>query len=55
VKAQNQIWACREEGISLYFTQDAGPNLKLLFLEHETDTVKHFFPNMEMIIPFGEA
>lgn len=54
LKAQQQIWACREKGISLYFTQDAGPNLKLLFLEHDIDIIKQMFPNMEMITPFGE-
>jgi len=30
-----KIWNLRREGLLLYFTQDAGPNLKILFLEKD--------------------
>ena len=33
IAAINKVWQLREEGLPLYFTEDAGPNLKLLFLE----------------------
>jgi diphosphomevalonate decarboxylase len=33
--AMRIVWACRRDGLPVYFTMDAGPNLKLLF--HETD------------------
>jgi len=35
LKTIQKIWALRKEGISIYFTQDAGPNLKLLFLQKD--------------------
>lgn len=54
VLAMNTIWKLREEGLSLYFTQDAGPNLKLLFLEKELDAVRERFPTLDVVRPFGE-
>src|SRR3990167_1871124 len=47
-----QIWALRQAGLSLYFTQDAGPNLKLLFLESDRAVVKKAFPHVEILCPF---
>ena len=49
-----QIWALREQGLPLYFTQDAGPNLKLLFLESDLNTVKSAFKNtaLDIVQPF---
>lgn len=44
-----KIWALRQEGLPLYFTQDAGPNLKLLFLQDDQETVLKHFPKMEVI------
>lgn len=55
LKTQQQIWACRDNGLSLYFTQDAGPNIKLLFLADETEAVTQMFPNIDIIVPFGEV
>ncbi len=52
LKAKNQVWAARDAGLSLYFTQDAGPNLKLLFLENELEAVSALFPKMEILSPF---
>jgi diphosphomevalonate decarboxylase len=52
LKFQNQVWTARDAGLSLYFTQDAGPNLKLLFLEKELDAVMTLFPTMEIVSPF---
>jgi len=50
--AMQQVWQLRSEGLSLYFTQDAGPNLKLLFLQKDIDTVKSHFPQAEIVQPF---
>ncbi len=47
-----QIWQLRQEGLSIYFTQDAGPNLKLLFLENTEAEVVQAFPQIEIIQPF---
>lgn len=49
-----KIWQLRREhNIALYFTQDAGPNLKLLFLSKDRVRVKEFFPEIEIIEPFN--
>ena len=50
--ALHQIWACRKEGLQLFFTQDAGPNLKILFLKKDLETVKEFFPTLKVADPF---
>lgn len=48
-----KIWQLRlDYNIELYFTQDAGPNLKLLFLAENIPVIKEFFPAMEIIKPF---
>lgn len=52
VAAMHKIWALREEGLELYFTEDAGPNLKLLFLEKNKEIVKNHFPKVEIIKVF---
>lgn len=48
------IWKLRHQGLPLYFTQDAGPNLKLLFLKEHLHDVLTFFPEIEVIQPFLE-
>lgn len=48
-----KIWDLRQSGLELFFTQDAGPNLKLLFLSKDTATICKIFPEMEVISPFG--
>lgn len=48
----HHIWHLRSEGLPLFFTQDAGPNLKLLFLESIEDVVKEQFPRLDIIKPF---
>lgn len=51
---QHQIWHWRQNGKSIYFTQDAGPNLKLLFLERDQDWLQQQLPDMIIIEPFTE-
>jgi diphosphomevalonate decarboxylase len=48
-----KIWNLRKEGLFLYFTQDAGPNLKLLFQASDQTAVLSHFPLMEVIVPFA--
>lgn len=50
-----KIWHARANGLSLYFTQDAGPNIKLLFLDKDTDAVRELFPEVDMISPFVDT
>jgi diphosphomevalonate decarboxylase len=51
--AMKKIWQLRHEGLALFFTQDAGPNLKLIFLEKDADVVRSQFADMEIIKPFA--
>lgn len=50
--AQEKIWNLRQQGLKIYFTQDAGPNLKLLFLEKEQQEVHKHFPDLKIVAPF---
>lgn len=47
-----KIWQLRAEGLPVYFTQDAGPNLKLLFLKNNQETLTKIFPSLEVVQPF---
>lgn len=44
--AMQTIWSLRNEGCPLYFTQDAGPNLKLILEEKDEQVVKNHFPEL---------
>ena len=43
-----KIWQLRKDGIEIYFTQDAGANLILFFLEKLQKKILTLFPNMKM-------
>lgn len=47
-----RIQELRQHGLEIYFSQDAGPNLTLLFLEKDLADVKRNFPSLEVIRPF---
>lgn len=53
VSAMQQIWALRQQGVGVWFTMDAGPNLKLLFEKTDQRTVEAALPNLETLVPFG--
>jgi diphosphomevalonate decarboxylase len=44
------IRRAREEGLEVYFTMDAGPNIKMLFLQHTMPRIMELFPRA-MVIP----
>ena len=48
-----RIYALRAQGLSVYWTQDAGPNLKLLFLKKDEHMVRKAFPNLWVSYPFS--
>lgn len=50
--AMQQVWELRQQGTDVYFTQDAGPNLKLIFLKQDSSVIQRFFPSIEIIHPF---
>ncbi len=43
----------RADGVEVYATMDAGPNVKLLFLEQNRDEVQSAFPDLQVVQPFG--
>ncbi len=51
LEAMHKIWQLRREGIHVYFTQDAGPNLKLLFEESTAADLLRIFLDLRVIIP----
>ena len=53
VTAMKKIWKLRANGLNVYFTMDAGPNLKVLFLKKDTASVKKTFPKIQVVAPFG--
>ncbi len=55
IVAMQRVWALRERGSAVYFTMDAGPNIKLLFLRADEAAVKAAFPAVEVVAPFAKA
>lgn len=55
VEAMHKVWQLREQGIPVYFTMDAGPNLKLLFLKQNQSKIKETFKTMITITPFSRT
>jgi diphosphomevalonate decarboxylase len=55
VAVMRDIWDAREQGLRVYFTMDAGPNLKLLFLAEDEATVRKLFPGVDVVTPFAKA
>ena len=53
VAVMHRVWALREAGLPLFFTMDAGPNVKLLFQAADAAAVQEHFPGVELVTPFG--
>ena len=53
ITLMHKIWKLREQGLELYFTQDAGPNLKLLFLQTDEKKVREHFASVDVIPIFS--
>lgn len=51
--AMHKIWRLRHDGLMIFFTQDAGPNLKLIFLAKDLPAVKIHFPEVDVVKPFA--
>lgn len=52
-----KIWELRNAGgnrLPVFFTQDAGANLKLLFLKEHENIIATNFPTVEIIAPFAK-
>lgn len=55
IQAMHQVWQLRAQGTEVYFTMDAGPNLKLLFLEQDRQKLQASFPQLKVIQPFNNS
>jgi len=44
-----RIWKARGEGLGVFFTMDAGPNIKMLFLEEQEKDVCRLFPDLSLL------
>jgi diphosphomevalonate decarboxylase len=53
VAAMQKVWRLREQGLELYLTMDAGPNIKLLFQAADEAEVLAAFPLLQVVAPFG--
>lgn len=53
IAAMQQVWRARAEGLALYFTMDAGPNLKLLFREADRTTIEQQFDGLVTANPWA--
>jgi diphosphomevalonate decarboxylase len=49
--AMQTIWQLRKAGLPIYFTEDAGPNLKILTLQPYIQHINAHFPNLEWVLP----
>ncbi len=52
VAAMHEVWRAREAGIDVYFTMDAGPNIKLLFTDRDEEAVLTCFPALNIVDPW---
>jgi len=55
VAAMHRVWALRRQGLPVYFTMDAGPNLKLITENKNVRDIQKEFPDAEWVAPFGET
>lgn len=49
VQAMHTVWAARKDGIPVYFTMDAGPNVKLLFVDSDREEILRRFPGLHLV------
>ncbi|MEH6473370.1 MAG: diphosphomevalonate decarboxylase, partial [Halopseudomonas sp.] len=52
VAAMQTVWRLRQQGLALYLTMDAGPNIKLLFQANDEAEVMAAFPQLQVVAPF---
>lgn len=52
VKAMHAVWKLRDDGLPVFFTMDAGPNLKLIAEKQNIREIQAEFPDVEWVAPF---
>lgn len=54
LSVMQKIWRLRDAGTNVYFTMDAGPNIKLLFEKSNQVLLQTEFAEMDVIQPFSD-
>jgi diphosphomevalonate decarboxylase len=54
IQGMKKVWQARQNGFEIYFTMDAGPNLKLLAQKKDVETFKKIFPEVEWVAQIEE-
>lgn len=49
IEVLHRVWKTRKDGLEVYVTMDAGPNVKLLFLEKDRTALFEIFPEAHML------
>lgn len=47
------VWRARADGVPVWFTMDAGPNVKLLFESSADSAIRNLFPASTLVSPFS--
>lgn len=55
VQAMQHVWHLRSAGVPIFFTMDAGPNLKLIFEEKHTALIESEFADVRVEAPFAKS
>ena len=55
VETMRKVWAARAEGVGVWMTMDAGPNVKLLFEAREERAVRERFAGVRVVRPFSRV
>jgi len=55
IKAMTKVWKLRNDDLPVFFTMDAGPNLKLLVEKQNVREIQDEFPDVEWVAPFETA
>lgn len=53
IRVFHRVWELRQNRIPVYFTIDAGPNVKLLFSKESENRIKEELPDLQIVKPFG--
>lgn len=48
VAVMHKIWQLRASGLQLYFTMDAGPNIKVLLLKKDSQAIREALPEIQL-------
>lgn len=51
LETMRRVWQARADGVCVYLTMDAGPNIKLLFTAGDQTAVVERFPTLEVVVP----